>query len=106
MTTNITGHEKICTLWTVTRYAFVSDLTDISFFSVCFFSSEGSSPTARTPPHFTVKRTLNLKNTGQIALHVNSWYINGQQCEGYGFRVLQCEPLFVQPNSTARLDIT
>ncbi|PIK44908.1 putative transmembrane protein [Apostichopus japonicus] len=65
-----------------------------------------SSPTARTPPHFTVKRTLNLKNTGQIALHVNSWYINGQQCEGYGFRVLQCEPLFVQPNSTARLDIT
>ncbi|XP_072040458.1 transmembrane protein 131-like isoform X2 [Amphiura filiformis] len=64
-----------------------------------------SSPKARVPPNFTVKRTLSLKNTGQLPLAIHKFQINGCDCEGFGFRVLQCRPIELQPNETKRLDI-
>ncbi|XP_041456206.1 transmembrane protein 131-like isoform X2 [Lytechinus variegatus] len=64
-----------------------------------------TSPKARSPPNFTVKRTFNMKNTGQLPLSIDTFLINGRLCEGYGFRVLQCRPVEILPNETRRLDI-
>ncbi|XP_071786597.1 transmembrane protein 131-like [Asterias amurensis] len=64
-----------------------------------------SSPKARVPPNFTVKRSFTLKNTGQLPIHIKTFKINGYDCDGYGFRVLQCRPMELEPNETKRLDI-
>ncbi|XP_038063228.1 transmembrane protein 131-like [Patiria miniata] len=64
-----------------------------------------SSPKARVPPNFTVKRSFTLKNTGQLPIHIKSFSINGYDCNGYGFKVLQCRPMELVPNETKRLDI-
>ncbi|XP_071504186.1 transmembrane protein 131-like, partial [Diadema antillarum] len=64
-----------------------------------------TSPKARSPPNFTVKRTFNMKNTGQLPLSIDTFLINGRLCEGFGFRVLQCRAMEILPNETRRLDI-
>ncbi|XP_022100300.1 transmembrane protein 131-like isoform X2 [Acanthaster planci] len=64
-----------------------------------------SSPKARVPPNFTVKRSFTLKNTGQLPIYIKTFSINGYDCNGYGFKVLQCRPMELVPNETKRLDI-
>ncbi|XP_070552188.1 transmembrane protein 131-like isoform X2 [Ptychodera flava] len=64
-----------------------------------------SSPRARSPPNFTVKRTFTTKNVGQLPIHIKSFEVNGLECEGYGFKVLNCKPYIVKPNQTYKVDI-
>uniref|UniRef100_A0A8C1WF82 Transmembrane protein 131 n=1 Tax=Cyprinus carpio TaxID=7962 RepID=A0A8C1WF82_CYPCA len=42
-------------------------------------------------PNFTLRRTFRLENTGLLPLHIQSMEISGSACEGYGFKVLNCE---------------
>ncbi len=39
----------------------------------------------------TVRRSFRLKNTGSTPLWVQGFEVEGQSCEGYGFRVLNCD---------------
>ena len=64
-----------------------------------------STAKARTFPSFTVRRTFTAKNVGQLPLHILSMNINGYECDGYGFRILNCEPFTLQPNDSQRIDI-
>ncbi|KAL3880716.1 hypothetical protein ACJMK2_032934, partial [Sinanodonta woodiana] len=56
-------------------------------------------------PNFTVKRTFTLKNTGELPFFVHGYSINESPCEGYGFRVLDCEGFEMPPNMTRKIDI-
>ncbi|XP_078684163.1 transmembrane protein 131-like isoform X1 [Branchiostoma floridae x Branchiostoma belcheri] len=56
-------------------------------------------------PNFTVRKTFMAKNAGQLPIQVTQMEINGQLCQGYGFRVLNCEPFTINPNGTHRVDI-
>ncbi|CAH1159345.1 unnamed protein product [Phaedon cochleariae] len=56
-------------------------------------------------PYLTVKRTFTARNTGDVPLYVQSFHINDYPCEGYGFKVIDCEPFMLPPNSTKRIDI-
>lgn len=58
-----------------------------------------------TPPNFTVKRTFVARNTGVIPVKITRFFINSIECEGYGFRVLNCEPFELSPNGTHKVDI-
>ncbi|KAI4792002.1 hypothetical protein KUCAC02_033674 [Chaenocephalus aceratus] len=41
-------------------------------------------------PNFTLKRTFRVENTGLLPITIRSAEINGQVCEGFGFKVLNC----------------
>eukprot|EP00795_Rhopilema_esculentum_P000911 gene911-10667_t len=65
-----------------------------------------STARARTFPSFTVKRSFTATNAGQLPISVMSININGYECSGYGFRILDCEPFTLLPNKSRKLDIT
>ncbi len=58
-----------------------------------------------TPPNLTVRRSFTVRNTGQLPLYVHGFSINGLECEGYGFRVLDCAGFHMLPNDTKKIDI-
>ncbi|OWF37267.1 transmembrane protein 131-like isoform X2 [Mizuhopecten yessoensis] len=56
-------------------------------------------------PNFTVRRSFTLKNTGELPFYVHGYSINGASCEGYGFRVLDCDGFHMLPNTSRKIDI-
>ncbi|XP_077440164.1 transmembrane protein 131 isoform X2 [Vanacampus margaritifer] len=56
-------------------------------------------------PTFTLKRTFRVENTGLLPITIRSAEINGQACEGFGFKVLNCQEILLQPNASEDLII-
>ncbi|XP_068175870.1 transmembrane protein 131 isoform X2 [Antennarius striatus] len=56
-------------------------------------------------PNFTLKRTFRVENTGLLPITIRSAEINGQVCEGYGFKVLNCQEFALKPNTSKDLII-
>ncbi|XP_034558542.1 transmembrane protein 131 [Notolabrus celidotus] len=56
-------------------------------------------------PNFTLKRTFRVENTGLLPITIKSAEINGQACEGYGFKVLNCQEFALKPNASKDLII-
>lgn len=73
-------------------------------------------------PQITVRRSFVARNIGEIPLEVTKMMIyppqvslwtwvmgwtsyDGDACEGYGFRILNCHPFLLQPNQTHSIDI-
>lgn len=53
----------------------------------------------------TAKRTFTARNTGDIPIQIDSMYIGGQLCEGFGFRIIQCWPFELKPNGSTKIEI-
>uniref|UniRef100_A0A4W4G9K3 Transmembrane protein 131 n=1 Tax=Electrophorus electricus TaxID=8005 RepID=A0A4W4G9K3_ELEEL len=56
-------------------------------------------------PNFTLRRTFRLENNGLLPIHVRSMEISGAYCEGYGFKVLNCQEFALKPNTSKDLVI-
>ncbi|XP_071779528.2 transmembrane protein 131 [Centroberyx gerrardi] len=56
-------------------------------------------------PNFTLRRTFRVENTGLLPINIRSAEINGQACEGYGFKVLNCQEFALKPNASKDLVI-
>uniref|UniRef100_A0A8C6TDC6 Transmembrane protein 131 n=1 Tax=Neogobius melanostomus TaxID=47308 RepID=A0A8C6TDC6_9GOBI len=56
-------------------------------------------------PNFTLKRTFRVENTGLLPITLRPAEINGQVCEGYGFKVLNCHEFTLRPNTSKDLTI-
>lgn len=56
-------------------------------------------------PNLTVKRSFTARNLGDIPIQVNSFHINGYPCEGFGFKVMDCDPFTLLPNISKKIDI-
>uniref|UniRef100_A0A673WII7 Transmembrane protein 131 n=1 Tax=Salmo trutta TaxID=8032 RepID=A0A673WII7_SALTR len=56
-------------------------------------------------PKSTLRRTFRLENTGLLPLYIRSAEINGQPCQGYGFKVLNCQQFALKPNASEDLVI-
>ncbi|XP_041647015.1 transmembrane protein 131 [Cheilinus undulatus] len=56
-------------------------------------------------PNFTLKRTFRVENTGLLPITIKSAEINGQACEGFGFKVLNCQEFALKPNTSKDLII-
>uniref|UniRef100_A0A671TD30 Transmembrane protein 131-like n=1 Tax=Sinocyclocheilus anshuiensis TaxID=1608454 RepID=A0A671TD30_9TELE len=65
--------------------------------------SEGKSKAEE--PNFTLRRTFRLENTGLLPINIRSMEISGNACEGYGFKVLNCEEFALKPNTSKDLVI-
>ncbi|KAM5143547.1 LOW QUALITY PROTEIN: transmembrane protein 131-like [Callospermophilus lateralis] len=51
-------------------------------------------------PNFTLKRTFKVENTGQLQVHVETIEISGYSCEGYGFKVVNCQEFALSANAS------
>ncbi|XP_034036534.1 transmembrane protein 131 isoform X2 [Thalassophryne amazonica] len=56
-------------------------------------------------PNFTLRRTFRVENTGLLPITIRSAEVNGQVCEGYGFKVLNCQEFSLKPNTSKDLII-
>ncbi|XP_028299716.1 transmembrane protein 131 [Gouania willdenowi] len=64
-----------------------------------------SDKTKIREPNFTLRRTFKVENTGLLPITIKSAEINGQLCEGYGFKVLNCQEFALKPNASKDLII-
>uniref|UniRef100_A0A8C7G601 Transmembrane protein 131 n=1 Tax=Oncorhynchus kisutch TaxID=8019 RepID=A0A8C7G601_ONCKI len=53
----------------------------------------------------TLRRTFRVENAGLLPLYIRSAEINGQPCQGYGFKVLNCQQFTLKPNASEDLVI-
>ncbi|XP_045139766.1 transmembrane protein 131 [Echinops telfairi] len=51
-------------------------------------------------PNFTLKRTFKVENTGQLQIHIEAIEISGYPCEGYGFKVVNCQEFALSANAS------
>ncbi|XP_036395958.1 transmembrane protein 131 [Megalops cyprinoides] len=51
-------------------------------------------------PNFTLRRTFKVENTGQLTIYIRSTEISGYACEGYGFKVVNCQEFALKPNAS------
>ncbi|CAG9762867.1 unnamed protein product [Ceutorhynchus assimilis] len=56
-------------------------------------------------PDLTVKESFWARNLGEIPVQVNSFSINGFWCEGFGFKVLDCESFTLLPNCSKKIEL-
>ncbi|XP_066521024.1 transmembrane protein 131 isoform X2 [Hoplias malabaricus] len=56
-------------------------------------------------PNFTLRRTFRLENAGLLPIHIRSMEISGTPCQGYGFKVLNCQEFVLKPNTSRDLVI-
>ena len=72
---------------------------------IVFLHVSGSKHSRYSPPVLTVKRLFKAKNTGLTPIHISGFEIEGQPCEGFGFKVLNCEPFVIEPSQSVDVDI-
>eukprot|EP00069_Balaena_mysticetus_P010408 bmy_06870T0 len=51
-------------------------------------------------PNFTLKRTFKVENTGQLQIHIETIEVSGYSCEGYGFKVANCQEFVLSANAS------
>uniref|UniRef100_A0A8C9V152 Transmembrane protein 131 n=1 Tax=Scleropages formosus TaxID=113540 RepID=A0A8C9V152_SCLFO len=51
-------------------------------------------------PNFTLRRTFKVENVGQLPITIQSMEISGNVCEGFGFKVLNCQEFALKPNAS------
>ncbi|KAK2508168.1 hypothetical protein MC885_014101 [Smutsia gigantea] len=51
-------------------------------------------------PNFTLKRTFKVENTGQLQIHIETIEVSGYSCEGYGFKVVNCQEFALSANAS------
>ena len=74
------------------------------FFDNCFSLEE--APRSRSLPSLSVMKTLTAINPGQLAVFISSLSINGYECEGYGFKIMNCKSFVLKPNTSRKIEIT
>lgn len=70
----------------------------------CFSLEE--APRSRSLPSLSVMKTLTAINPGQLAVFISSLSINGYECEGYGFKIMNCKSFVLKPNTSRKIEIT
>ncbi|XP_028939043.1 transmembrane protein 131 isoform X2 [Ornithorhynchus anatinus] len=56
-------------------------------------------------PNFTLKRTFKVENVGQLPVTVKSIEISGYTCEGYGFKVANCQEFALDASASKEIVI-
>lgn len=87
-------------------YIFILVNIDILFMTLNILKSNlvlGEKQRKFPAPNLTVKRSFTARNTGALSISVHGFDISGLACEGYGFRVLNCEPFKLPPNATRKV---
>ena len=71
----------------------------------CHVFLEGGRSRLYSSPVLSVKRSIKMKNTGTTTLYVRGFEVEGIPCEGYGFKVLNCQGFDLRPSDVRDIDI-
>ena len=71
----------------------------------CDKTATSSNSKGHGLPNLTVKRPFTARNTGQVPLWVTGFDVDGKACEGFGFKVLDCEPFLLAANDSKKINI-
>ena len=66
---------------------------------------EKAATTKHILPNLTVKRPFTARNSGEVPIWVTGFEIDGKPCEGYGFKVLDCDPFQLAANDSKKINI-
>uniref|UniRef100_A0A8C5LRM1 Transmembrane protein 131 n=1 Tax=Leptobrachium leishanense TaxID=445787 RepID=A0A8C5LRM1_9ANUR len=69
------------------------------------FLKECSDKIKHKEPNFTLKRTFKVENTGHLQVTIKSMEISGYACEGYGFKIVNCQEFALSPNASKEIVI-
>lgn len=53
----------------------------------------------------TVKHPFRVVNTGEIPFWIVNMSINNEPCQNRGFRILNCEPFWLDPGESIQLEV-
>nr|XP_029708989.1 LOW QUALITY PROTEIN: transmembrane protein 131 homolog [Aedes albopictus] len=76
------------------------EITDKHLKSCSKFEEPGVDPVA-----IQTKRSFTARNYGEIDIKVAGIRVEDILCEGYGFKVLDCAPFVLEPNSSKKIEI-
>jgi len=93
-----------------TSFLFDYDLHVVSimvFHKSCdvFCSERVYSSSRNIPPSFTVRRTFTVRNTGPLPIYIDKMMIGSVECDGYGFKIIDCTSFDLLPNESHKVDI-
>jgi len=63
------------------------------------------SSSRNIPPSFNVRRSFTVRNTGPLPIYVDKMMIGNADCEGYGFKIIDCSSFDLPPNESHKIDI-
>jgi len=63
------------------------------------------SSSRNIPPSFSVHRTFTVRNTGPLPIYIDKMMIGGAECEGYGFKIIDCASFDLLPNDSHKVDV-
>jgi len=72
---------------------------------ILLFAERIYSSSRNIPPSFTVRRTFTVRNTGPLLIYVDKMTIGNMECEGYGFKIIDCASFDLLPNDSHKVDI-
>lgn len=55
---------------------------------------------------YSIKRTFTAKNSGETPIQINGFRIDNFSCEGYGYRIIDCSPFELAPNTSRKIGIS
>lgn len=53
----------------------------------------------------SITKNFKVENIGHLPITITSMKINGYNCQGYGFEVLDCQGFFLAQNSSREISI-
>lgn len=68
-------------------------------------SQNDPTKTIHTINTLVMKEKFIATNVGRMGLQIRNYLIDGMPCEGYGFHINRCEPIFLMPNQSFDIEI-
>ncbi|XP_037941671.1 transmembrane protein 131 homolog, partial [Teleopsis dalmanni] len=73
--------------------------------SSCYQQMQPTTTTTEVSFPVNIKRTFTARNTGEIPIFVETFFVEGQQCIGYGFKIVDCTSFELAPNASKKIEI-
>lgn len=72
----------------------------------CPINAKDSGEKSTLPNNgLVIKEKFKATNVGRMGMQIRNFFIDGTPCEGFGFHLTRCEPLFLQPNQSFDIEI-
>lgn len=52
-----------------------------------------------------IRRTFTARNSGELPIRINTFLIGDEKCEGYGFKVIDCQPFVLPANTSRKIEV-
>lgn len=68
-------------------------------------SSKTSGKLSHAMNYFVIKEKFKATNVGRMGMQIRNFLIDGTSCDGFGFHIARCEPIFLGPKQSFDIEI-